>query len=113
MTAPEAPQTRSEALRAALVDDFELAVHELALLDEACRTLDTCDDLAGVLEAEGLMVAGNAGCPKVHPALVELRHQRTTLARLLVALRVPYDDDQGVGDGPRLQRRGIRGVYGS
>lgn len=110
MTTPEAPQRRSEALRTELIDSFELGIHELVLLDEACRTLDTCDELAEVVDADGLVVAGNGGVPKVHPALVELRHQRTTLARLLVALRVPFDEDSVGGEG-RSQRRGIRGVY--
>ncbi len=100
--------TRSAELREELTAAFELAVHELALLDEACSTLDTCDALAELLDTDGLIVKGNGGVPKVHPALVELRHQRTTLARLLVALRVPFDEDS-LGDRP--QRRGLRGVY--
>ena len=105
----EASQTRPEALRAALLAGFDLGPHELVLVEEACRTLATCDELALVLELEGLVVAGQAGVPKVHPALVELRHQRTTLARLLVALRVPDLDE--LGAGARGQRRGIRGVH--
>ena len=108
-TPSRAPQRRSEQLRAELVDAFELGTHELVVLDEACRTLDTCDALADVIDAEGLLVAGNGGVPKMHPAVVELRHQRTTLARLLVALRVPTDEQ--VGDGGRTQRRAIRGVH--
>jgi len=100
--------SRSAELRSELLAAFDLGVHELALLDEACSTLDACDALAAVLAADGLIVPGNAGVAKVHPALVELRHQRTTLARLLVALRVPFDENS---TGDRTQRRGLRGVY--
>jgi hypothetical protein len=103
-------QTRSEELRADVLERFDLGVHELVVLDEACATLDTCDELAEVVDRDGMVVAGNGGVPKMHPAVVELRHQRTTLARLLVALRVPYADDDGGGEH-RSQRRGIRGVH--
>ncbi len=114
MTGPErteSAQTRPEALHGALLAGFDLGPHELVLVEEACRTLATCDELALVLELEGLIVAGQAGVPKMHPAVVELRHQRTTLARLLVALRVPDLDEAGDGSGARGQRRGIRGVH--
>ncbi len=107
----EGHQKRSEQLRAELIEAFELGTHELVMLDEACRTLDTCDALADVIDREGLLVKGNGGVPKMHPAVIELRHQRTTLARLLVAMRVPFDEDS-LGDRPG-QRRGIRGVYSS
>ena len=111
MTAPEARQKRSEQLRAELLESFDLGVHELVVLDEACATLDACDELARIVDTDGMIVRGNGGVPKMHPAVVELRHQRTTLARLLVAMRVPFDEDS-LGDRPG-QRRGLRGVYGS
>jgi len=44
--------------------------------------------------------------------LVELRMQRILFARLLVALRVPIGDAEDAGSADRLQRRGLRGVYG-
>lgn len=102
------PQRPSERLRAAVLADYDLAEHELALLTEACRTADLCDDLQQRLAADGPVVDGANG-PKVHPAAVELRQQRIALARLLAALRVPDDDEATAG---RTQRRtGVRGVY--
>jgi hypothetical protein len=72
----------------------------LALLRQACRVADSCDDLQAIVDSEGVLVAGRA-----HPALTELRQQRIVLARLIVALRVPLGDQEG-----RSQYRGARGV---
>jgi hypothetical protein len=90
----------------AILAEFELAEHEMALLQQAVRVADTCEDLQAVVDAEGPLVGG-----RTHPALVELRAQRLLLARLVVALRVPLGDQEDAQPG-RTQRRGIRGVYG-
>jgi hypothetical protein len=90
----------------ATLAEFELAEHEMALLRQAVRVADTCEDLQAVVDAEGPLVGG-----RTHPALVELRAQRLLLARLVVALRVPLGDQEDAQPG-RTQRRGIRGVYG-
>jgi hypothetical protein len=91
-----------------ITDAYDLDEHELALLLQACRTADTCEDLQALVDAEGLLLNGRS-----HPALVELRLQRVLLARLLVALRVPLADEseQPVTAAGRTQRRGTRGVY--
>jgi len=98
----------------AIVENFELEQHEMALLEQAVRVADICADLQAALDADGLIVDGQRG-PKSHPALAELRQQRLTLARLLSTLRVPLGEEsptrskQGT---PRLQRRGgARGIY--
>ncbi|MEO8697088.1 MAG: hypothetical protein ABI658_26500 [Acidimicrobiales bacterium] len=92
----------------AITEEFDLDVHELALLAAACHTADTCSRLQAVVDAEGELVHVR-GEVRAHPALVELRAQRILLARLLVALRVPLGESES---GERTQRRGIRGVYG-
>jgi hypothetical protein len=56
-----------------------------------------------LVDRDGPVVAGRA-----HPALVELRQQRITLARLIVALRVPLGEQEGRA---RSQYRGLRGAY--
>lgn len=103
---PTGTKAAGRRLWKSITDEFDLDEHELQLLVQACRTADLCDDLQTVLNREGTMTAG-----RVHPAAVELRHQRLTLARLVVALRVPLgaEDDQAP---QRTQRRGTRGVYG-
>ncbi len=80
---------------------FVLDEHESALLREAMRTVDLLDQLAALVEVEGPLLDG-----KVHPAAVEARLQRVTLARLVASLRLPDDLDE------RPQRRGAaRGTY--
>ncbi len=100
-----------------VVADYVVAEHEMTLLRQACRVADLCDDLAAVVAAEGVIATTRLGEQKVHPALVELRQQRLALARLIVSLRVPLGDQEDqspVSSSPsaRLQRRGLRGVYG-
>lgn len=89
-----------------MVDDFDLEEHELALLREAVRTVDRLDAMDAQVTVDGLMVNTPAG-PRVHPAAVEARQLRITLARLLAALRLPAGDEDA-----RPQRRvGVRGTY--
>jgi hypothetical protein len=102
--APAGAKTAGRALWRAVLAAYELEEHELALLRQACRVADACDDLQVLVDAEGPVVAGRA-----HPALVELRQQRIVLARLIVALRVPLGEDEAA---ERSQYRGPRGVYG-
>ncbi|MER7459217.1 hypothetical protein [Micromonospora sp. NPDC126480] len=111
MSAPAAPRglgTAGRRLWKAVVEEFDLTEQELALLRQAARTADLCDRLQAVVDEEGPMVAAKDDGTRAHPALVELRQQRITLARLLVALRVPIGEDE---EPARTQRRGIRGVY--
>src|SRR3954451_13785400 len=87
--------------------EFELSETELVLLREACRTADAVEELHGYVDEQGTMIDG-----RPNPALVELRQQRILLARLVVALRVPLDDDGDVvPGGQRTQARPIRGVH--
>lgn len=108
---PAPPQELGKTGRAlwqAVLADYELTEPEQVLLREACRTADSIDALQDLLAAEGLLAESSQGV-RVHPALVELRHQRLTLARLWSALRVPIGEDQEAAG--RTQHRGIRGVY--
>jgi len=96
------------ALWASVVGEYELEEHERRLLIEACRTVDTLDDLSGIVAREGPMLAGRA-----HPALVEARQLRIALARLTAALRLPAGDEGDQQQGARRPQRrvGARGVY--
>ncbi|OBI08628.1 hypothetical protein A5715_00590 [Mycolicibacter heraklionensis] len=95
-------------LRKAVLETYELAEHELVLLDDAAATVDLIQELSDQIERDGLMT--EAG--RVHPAVAEVRQQRITLARLLVALRIPTDtDDVRQAGASRTQRRGLRGIY--
>jgi len=103
-SAPKGSGPAGRRLWRSVTDQFELAEHELALLRQAAGVADLCEQLAGIVAAEGPLAAGRA-----HPGLVELRQQRILLARLIVALRVPMGEQD---DAPeRTQFRGTRGVY--
>lgn len=111
MNIPKPPigaRTAGKRLWRAVLEAYELDEHELSLLRQAVRSADLCDQLQAVVDADGPMLTTRLGEVKAHPAVVELRQQRITLARLIVALRVPL----GEQDEGRSQHRGIRGVYG-
>jgi hypothetical protein len=94
--APNGAKAAGKRLWSAVLTDYELAEHELVLLTQAVHVADTCDELQ-----------------RTQPAGAELRAQRLLLARLVVALRVPIGDQEmpSKTGAPRLQRRGIRGLY--
>jgi P27 family predicted phage terminase small subunit len=88
-SAPSGLKARGLGLWRRIVAEYDLAPAELEVLGEACKVANVCDDLAAVLERDGLTVAGSKGQPRAHPALVELRGQRGQLAQLLAQLRLP------------------------
>jgi hypothetical protein len=104
-TPPRGLQAGGRELWRSTVADYELTAHECGLLLQACRTADALDGLQTVLDADGLMDESPQG-RRVHPALVELRQQRMTFARLVAALGLPtgITDDE-----PKQQRRSARG----
>lgn len=108
---PSGTRASGRRLWASIVTVFELEEHELALLREACRTVDTLDRLDAVVRADGGMIDTPTGV-KVHPGLVEARQLRIALARLLAALRLPDGEVGAESQGRRQRRAGARGVYG-
>lgn len=74
--------------------EFEWADHELAILEEACRTRDRVVQLDKAVDDDGLMLTSSQGS-RVHPAVSEGRQQRLALARLLVLLRIPALEEEG------------------
>lgn len=114
-TADSAPASAGAAGRrlwASVLEAYELDEHERALLVEAVRTVDLLADLDSAVRRDGALVDSAQGT-RAHPAAVEARQQRVTLARLLAALRLPAGDVGDEAPGRRPQRRvGVRGVYG-
>ncbi len=101
---PAGLKTAGRRLWRAVVDDYDLTAPELEILRQAARTADVLDRLA-VLVAGDELVDVESG--RAAAAVVEHRQQSLVLARLVAALRLP----DGAG-AARLQRRGVRGVYG-
>ena len=109
---PPDARAPGRALWASIVMDYELEQHEQVLLIEAVRTVDSLDLLDAAVRRDGPLTEGPSGT-RAHPALVECRAQRVTLARLLASLRLPSGDvgDEKVSARPQ-RRSGARGVYG-
>jgi hypothetical protein len=109
---PTGTKASGKRLWESITAGYDLDEHELALLREAVRTVDTLDDLAAVVSRDGPMIDGAYGV-KAHPALVEARQLKIALARLLAVLRLPAGDEGDHQAGARSQRRvGARGAYG-
>lgn len=76
---------------------------ELTVLEMACRQADDIAKLEALIEADGLIVAGSKGQPKLSAVPSELRLQRAALARLVSQLAIP-DDAEAEGRTPAQQR---------
>lgn len=86
--------------------EFEMATHEAAQLEEACRCRDRIAQLREQVDLDGLMLSSSQGS-RLHPAVAETRQQQLALARLLATLGVP-----GLAEDDLPTSRGVRGVYG-
>ena len=101
LPAPSGLQPRGTEFWRSIADEFELSDSEAQLLREACKTLDTLDDLAEAVERDGVTVLGSTGQTVVHPAVTEARQQRLVLHRLVAALQLP--DDAAIPTGETLR----------
>ena len=77
-----------------------LSAGELAVLGLACRQADALTALDAQVTADGVMVAGAKGQPVIHPAVIQLRHGRLTLSRLIASLALPVSGETA-GRTPR------------
>lgn len=91
-----------------VTDDFELGQHELSILVEASRTVDALDELEAIVREEGVTNTSAQGV-RAHPALVEARQQRVTLAKLVASLRIPLEDTEEADRLPQKRSR-VRAV---
>lgn len=105
-SAPRGLKATGKGLWSWYASNFMLSEGELAVLRELCRTADGLDQLQAAVDRDGVLAESSQGV-RVHPALVELRQQRITFARLQAALKV---DENEAADLPRV--RAPRGVYG-
>lgn len=91
-----------------VTSDYELGEHELSILLEASRTVDALDELERIVREEGVTNVSPQGV-RAHPALVEARQQRVTLAKLVASLRIPLEDEQEATRLPQ-KRSGVRQI---
>lgn len=103
--APAGLGVAGQRLWQSVLGQFDMAEHEAAQLEEACRVRDTIVLLRERLEVDGLMIESSQGL-RLHPAVAEVRQQQLALARLLATLDVPAPVEDALPAS-----RGVRGVY--
>jgi hypothetical protein len=86
---PKGLGTRGRGFWKTVTSGYELDPAETELLVEVARLLDQCEQLQGVLDRDGLTIAGSTGQTRIHPGVGELRACRTVLGRLLAQLDLP------------------------
>lgn len=98
MRAPAGLGSRGRALWASvwkgLPDGWELDEREVANLTLAARQADDVAALERAVKRDGRMVAGSAGQPRLHPAVIEIRQGRLAVARLLGELELPDAEEE-------------------
>lgn len=72
----------------ALTSTYRFDPAELAVLEQACRTLDDADRLTKEAAGAPAMVEGSSGQPRANPIGVEVRATRALAGKLLGQLRV-------------------------
>lgn len=87
-----------------VIVEFEGPPHELALLALACHQADDVAALEAVLVADGLVVEGSQGQPRLNGAVTEVRQGRLALAKLLDQLALPVDEEEMVGRSPTSRK---------
>ena len=102
---PEGLGKRGGALWSSIMSDLEGDVHDVAVVVETCRTLDTIDALAAAVAKHGVTVPGSRGQLTINPAVVELRQQQTSFARLLGQLNL---DEAAMGAVLTARQRSAR-----
>jgi hypothetical protein len=58
----------------------------LEVFETACSSLETIHQLEALVVSDGLLSTGSTKQTVIHPAVVELRHQRAAYAKLLTQL---------------------------
>ncbi len=84
-TPPRAPAHLTKPSRAfwdAVVRDYDLETHHLAILQAACEARDRLDEARAAITRDGAYVVGRFG-PKSHPAIAVERDSRLVMVRCL------------------------------
>ena len=68
------------------------APHEVEILREICRSLDSLDRLAAQVATDGEMIEGNGGRMRLHPAISASASLRIVVARLVERLGLSAAD---------------------
>lgn len=92
---------------------YDLGPHELLMLEDCCREADLIDRLEQDLAAAELVVKGSMGQPVASPLVTEIRQHRSTLARLIAALKLPADDGGAAAERSSAARKAANARWGA
>lgn len=88
-----------------IAGEHDLNAAERAILEQACRILDTIGELADAMKGESLTVRGSAGQLREHPLIAESRQQRALFGRLVGQLKVPATESMEAVRDDELSRK--------
>ncbi len=83
---PKGLSSRSRKLFEAIAADFDLDAAGVAVLTEACRSLDRADQARAIVDEEGVTVHDRWGQVKPHPGVSIERDARAAAVRALDVL---------------------------
>ena len=110
-TKPRVPAgvgTAGGALWRRLTGAYTFEVHELSMLEVACRQADDVAALENLIAEQGMTVAGSQGQPRLNAAVAEVRQGRLALGKLLGALALPDEADRALTAASRQAQRAGR-----
>jgi P27 family predicted phage terminase small subunit len=97
LTPPPTPKGLKSAGRAlwrAQLSEFEASSPaELALLEQACLTVDELAAMKTDLAEMGLVVSGSTGQPRINPLVSAIAAHRKLLDQLVVSLGIPLPSE--------------------
>jgi P27 family predicted phage terminase small subunit len=94
--APKGLSAEGKALWKTMHQEFDFTgePQKLAILEQACRVLDTITKLEEEAESGPLTVRGSQGQQVINPLVAEARFQRGLLAQLMTKLGLPDADPE-------------------
>lgn len=96
---PSGLHRAGRALWTSITDFYELDPGERSTLEQAARLADSAEELHAVIDAEGPMVAGSRGQPRLNLAVAELRATRAAIGSLVARLKLPSTHTTASGPG--------------
>src|SRR5690606_23269726 len=106
--------SESAALWRQLLDEYDLAAHELKLLRLALEAYDRCNQARRALRRHGLTFEDRFGRPVPRPEVKIEADSRAAFARLMAQLGLPDPEEPEPAYGrPRRDRRGRYAPRGS
>ena len=90
--------------------DFHGETNKVAVLEQACRIVDTIAQLEEAQREAPLTTKGSMGQSVISPYLSEARQQRTALTALLKSLNLPSTEEEAAQTRATKARAGRAGM---